>query len=641
MVDPVSIVSLSLQVGQILAPIVKALFKAHNNRDNVHSGLYELHTDLGNVVSITESIHGMFKVSRFVESVHEVENESNVDILGGLARALQSCSREGSKLHVILDDLGIGTRDGRYERTKMQWRMDRRAHDIERLKSNFQGHRSSIQLSFQLLATLRADHDARELKTQIAELHRVMQQSSQHINNQAASPGDEEQTQIIDEMKTIHNTSEILERRATSRLELLTMLSENADGRESEQDSNPPVVADMREMGMESSTLRRVNSNQSVVLNSYDARNITYEAEVNVVGSFSRQISLDERSGIEIQSLSAQEFEDAFARLLADASAEGMGNRKTFSDDLVVRVADLLAAVGRASWAERPRTYLVLRRINEPKLMHDMVLDGYKDIDFPYAETCVPDCIKAAGVQREFLRAQRYVLSERSADLVRGGRHRHLDKSGDAMFVSLSTLGKGGFSVVDRVRLRNKLTTGEYARKRIDRSGAFAKNRKALASFENEVHNLKRLSHHHLVKFVGSYTDKRYVGIIMKPVADGDLHRHLSKETWSKQELTTLRSWFGCLCSALAYLHANHCRHKDLKPHNILIDGDKVLLADFGTALDWTEAESDVTKDAPEAYTRLYVAPEVGARSIRPEVTLIHGRLHCSSRAGRRQMFGR
>jgi len=40
--------------------------------------------------------------------------------------------------------------------------------------------------------------------------------------------------------------------------------------------------------------------------------------------------------------------------------------------------------------------------------------------------------------------------------------------------------------------------------KRIDRrSGTFPKDRKKLLSFENEVHNLKRLSHHHLVKLLG------------------------------------------------------------------------------------------------------------------------------------------
>jgi serine/threonine protein kinase len=95
------------------------------------------------------------------------------------------------------------------------------------------------------------------------------------------------------------------------------------------------------------------------------------------------------------------------------------------------------------------------------------------------------------------------------------------------MFEILGKLGSGGFSIVDKVRLRNRLTLQEYAvslrtmllldvpadtiqRKRIDRNGAFAKNRKALAFFENEVHNLKRLSHDHLVKFVG-YISHDYV----------------------------------------------------------------------------------------------------------------------------------
>jgi hypothetical protein len=36
-----------------------------------------------------------------------------------------------------------------------------------------------------------------------------------------------------------------------------------------------------------------------------------------------------------------------------------------------------------------------------------------------------------------------------------------------------------------------------------------------------------------------------------------------------------------------------------------------VLLADFGTAFDWTEHGNEITVGAPEAYTKLYVAPEV------------------------------
>ncbi|KAF2117391.1 ankyrin repeat-containing domain protein [Lophiotrema nucula] len=98
----------------------------------------------------------------------------------------------------------------------------------------------------------------------------------------------------------------------------------------------------------------------------------------------------------------------------------------------------------------------------------------------------------------------------------------------------------------------------------------------------------------------------------MQPVADTDLNRHLANTFWTPDTLAILQSFIGCLCSTLAYLHQNKCRHKDLKPQNILIKGDTVLIADFGTALDWTESHSDITTGPPEAFTKLYVAPEVG-----------------------------
>jgi hypothetical protein len=129
-----------------------------------------------------------------------------------------------------------------------------------------------------------------------------------------------------------------------------------------------------------------------------------------------------------ITSITAQEFEDMFSTALTSASVQHMGTSKPFSDDFVVRIAELLAAVGKQRWSERPRTYLVLRLIDEVKVMDDLILNGFKDIDFPYTELTIPECIKENGVQRNFLQKQRYVLSERSADLVRGGRHRHLGK---------------------------------------------------------------------------------------------------------------------------------------------------------------------------------------------------------------------
>ncbi|KAH6662804.1 kinase-like domain-containing protein, partial [Halenospora varia] len=90
-----------------------------------------------------------------------------------------------------------------------------------------------------------------------------------------------------------------------------------------------------------------------------------------------------------------------------------------------------------------------------------------------------------------------------------------------------------------------------------------------------------------------------------------DLRQYLLQENFSQEELAHLRCFFGCLCSDLAYLHPNTCRYKDLKPGNILLKNNTVLITDFGIPLDWNELGHDTTTRKPEAYTHAYVAPEI------------------------------
>lgn len=485
-----------------------------------------------------------------------------------------------------------------------------------------------------------AERDARhatDLKNQIKELQKAIVHISQQIDMRLVAPADEEQTQLLDDMKNMQTTSLSLQRRASSRLEYLTSQVTGSatlsDDSEKAAITTQPGALNQRELVsvLEDIDLPDFSSlADSPAVTPGTTHNTGPEApsastfsvpETNDGLFWGNTMAMLSCSTLpsygEPLSLTAPEFEEKLSTLLISASEHRMGIKTPFTEDLIIRIADLLAAVGKLTWSQRPRTYLVLRIIDEVSAMDNLVLNGYKDIDLPYNESTIPECIKELGAQHNFLQTQRFVLSEKSADLVRGGRHRHLDKSADKIFVSLGRLGTGGYSIVDTVRLRSRLTLQEYARKRIVRRRAHAKDRKALEFFENEIHNLKRLSHHHLVKFVGSYTDSKYIGIIMQPVADMDLHRHLSKDNWRSDELTLLRSWVGCLCSALAYLHAEKCRHKDLKPHNILIKGSNVLLADFGNAFDWTEFESEVTTGPPDSYTRLYVAPEVGLQKPR------------------------
>jgi hypothetical protein len=153
MIEPISIVSLSLQVAQILGPVVIALGKAYTEGKNVHRTLYELHSDLSAVRELNENINRLFSVTSFIEAIQEVQRDSSINLIASLERALQSCAREAQKLRDLLSKFGLQTSDVRLKQAYLQWRLDRRLDDIEQLKRNFQDHKSSIQLAFQVLTT--------------------------------------------------------------------------------------------------------------------------------------------------------------------------------------------------------------------------------------------------------------------------------------------------------------------------------------------------------------------------------------------------------------------------------------------------------------------------------------------------------
>ena len=74
--------------------------------------------------------------------------------------------------------------------------------------------------------------------------------------------------------------------------------------------------------------------------------------------------------------------------------------------------------------------------------------------------------------------------------------------------------------------------------------------------------------------------------------------------------LPAVRSYFGQLLSALTHLKKRGIIHADIKPDNVLINGDfsTVYLADFGSAFEVTAPENQPT---PYLVSRFYRAPEI------------------------------
>ncbi|OCL09379.1 kinase-like protein [Glonium stellatum] len=280
---------------------------------------------------------------------------------------------------------------------------------------------------------------------------------------------------------------------------------------------------------------------------------------------------------------------------------------RNFTDQDIEDIKDILFKAGKKDWSVRPRTYAVLRMIGKVDLMDAFVEQNLFDIKFPYVSLTIPLIVKNIGLRLKFLQNQKLVLTD--AKDMESGAHAHLAVDAGSHFVTFRLLGRGAFGDVERVG--SNLSLKDYARKWIIRRKKFDSSEANEIAFRNKVGHLKKFSHQHLVKYIGSYTDPRFFGLLILPIADCDLREYLSRDPFPESDLNHLRHFYGYITSAVTYLHRNACRHKDLKPGNILVRRGEVYVTDFGLALDWSEATKSVTEGPPGTVSIVYAAPEV------------------------------
>lgn len=95
--------------------------------------------------------------------------------------------------------------------------------------------------------------------------------------------------------------------------------------------------------------------------------------------------------------------------------------------------------------------------------------------------------------------------------------------------------------------------------------------------------------------------DKNTINIY-QDLADCDLRECIKKE---RVEFNKAKRWCFDMMSGLHFLHTEGIVHGDIKPHNILIFGDKVKICDFGGSFLMTEGSK------LKSFTLKYCAPEV------------------------------
>ncbi|KUL89155.1 hypothetical protein ZTR_05988 [Talaromyces verruculosus] len=118
---------------------------------------------------------------------------------------------------------------------------------------------------------------------------------------------------------------------------------------------------------------------------------------------------------------------------------------------------------------------------------------------------------------------------------------------------------------------------------------------------KQEAHLISKARHQHVVSLTATYIFNNKIYIIMEPVADQNLEKYLydtigelrTEERQSRQ---------------LQLLSCQYIRHRDIKPQNILIQGDRILLTDFGISND--DPGNTIKTATSTIGTRVYKAPE-------------------------------
>ena len=192
---------------------------------------------------------------------------------------------------------------------------------------------------------------------------------------------------------------------------------------------------------------------------------------------------------------------DTTVQLTQVISAPEKESRTRYSDDEILKVAQILHDQDQISWSTVPRLYIVLRKIGCLPMLDRCIDQSINDYWFPFEPHFVPQMLDAKQ-QDDFILAQTCIITsavEMEKSLGTADRH-HVFRGQDKIpFDDVESLGRGAMGEVHRFVSR---TSGrEFARKRFRRqkgpSASDARN------FLNEVNIVRKLRHRHCVQLVG------------------------------------------------------------------------------------------------------------------------------------------
>ena len=133
------------------------------------------------------------------------------------------------------------------------------------------------------------------------------------------------------------------------------------------------------------------------------------------------------------------------------------------------------------------------------------------------------------------------------------------------------------------------------------------------ARFEIEARLLSQLRHPRVVRVVDYFQDGSGQYLVMNLVDGQDLGGLLKSNSGGALSIEDGVEYTRQACEALQYVHEQQIVHRDVKPQNLILGEDGVVLVDFGIA---TEIDDEVDPGTVGIGTPKFMAPEVFAGGV-------------------------
>jgi len=167
------------------------------------------------------------------------------------------------------------------------------------------------------------------------------------------------------------------------------------------------------------------------------------------------------------------------------------------------------------------------------------------------------------------------------------------------------TIGEGGAGTVWLAKSYGEKYAVKYLKKT---------EGKNLERFKNEIAFCEKSHHENIINIIGTVENDEHIYYVMP------YYSSTFRDIISNTDMSINKRFYFIqkLSQAIKYIHEQKIIHRDIKPENILIEGDKLVLADFGIA---HFSDSTLTKNGDLLANRNYLAPEQKLKKVTREVT--------------------